>query len=306
MPLKLAVLATDWGRQLHELALLRGVKSTLLTPYVDPTPASTVFARLPQRSPEAGRAWALRHLHAGGKSVQSEGDLTCYENRGAQMALLADHMPRGEKVRTMEAAEEAIETLGLPIVSKAPFGSSSHTVRALHTKDEARAEAAAVLHGGGLGFRGLGVQVGECLWQEFMPHNQFALRVAMVSNRLGWAFKVMNRAHDWRASGSGNCVPLTAEEWATDRYRYAINTATEAARALGSRWCAFDLLWDHRSEHGRWRVVDVTLAWNMSRQLIGGNYDAPVYDLWLYKRDEAQRHGRDQWGILLETLLDPA
>lgn len=303
MPLKLAVLATDWGRQLHEAAHARGVNTILCTPYTDPTPACTAFARLPQRSPDAGRQWALRHIRAGGKSVQSLADLECYENRAAQMSLLADYFPAGEKVRTMEWAEEAIAALGLPIVSKARFGSSSHTVRILMTKAEALAEADQVLNKGGLTFRNLGIQHSECLWQEYLPYNGFALRVAMVTDRLGWAFKVMNRPHDWRASGSGVCVPLTAEEWESPRYRYAINTALEAARAMASRWCAFDMLWDHKAEHGRWRIVDVTLAWNMSRQLLGGNYDAPVYNLHSYKRDELGRQGRDQWNILLDQLM---
>ncbi len=219
------------------------------------------------------------------------------------MELLARWFPRGERPRTMEAAEEAVEALGLPIVSKAPFGSSSATVRALHTKDEAMADARDVF-AGIKEFPHLGIQHGECLWQEFLPGNPYALRVAIVSERLGWAFKVMNRPHDWRASGSGVCVPLTAEEWDTPKYRYAVNIATDAARAMGSRWCAFDLLWDHRAEHGTWRIVDVTMAWNMSRKLVGGNYDAPVYDLWTYKRDERGRTGADQWHILLDSLVD--
>lgn len=307
MPLKLAILATDWGRQLHEVAHSRGVKTVLHTPYTPPTPASTVFARLDQRSPDAGRLWALRHIRAGGKSVQSEWDLALYENRAAQMDHLADFFPRGEKVRTMEWAEEAIDVLGLPIVSKARFGSSSHTVRALATKAEAMEEARKVLSGEGITFRGLGVQHSECLWQEFLPYNQSSLRVAMVTDRLGWAFKVMNRPQDWRASGSGVCIPLAAEDWTTPRIRYAINTATEAARRMGSRWCAFDLLWDHKHEHGRWRIVDVTLAWNMSRKLLGANYDAPVYDLWLYKpythATRGPQFGKDQWDLLIDDLL---
>lgn len=306
MPLKLACLATPWGRHLHEVASARRIKSTLYTPFVDPTPTSTIFARLDQRRPAEGRAWALRHIRQGRPSVQSAADLQLYENRGAQMDMLADFFPRGERPRTMEAAAEAVDSLGLPIVSKAPFGSSSHTVRALHTKAEALAEAAQVF-GAGMPFPKLGTQAGECLWQEYLPFNEYALRVAMITGAptwLGWAFKVMNRPHDWRASGSGVCVPLTPEEWKTPHFAYAMHTAMHAAEVMGSRWCAFDLLWDHKAEHGQWRIVDVTLAWNMSRNLPGANYDAPLYNLCRREPDPRGRHGRDQFDVLLDSLLE--
>lgn len=306
MSLKLAILSTPWGQHLHETAQARGVKSVLHTPYTTPTPASTVFARLPQRSPDAGRLWAMRHIRAGGKSVQSFADLELYECRGRQMDMLADFFPRGEKVRTVEWAEEACQRLGFPIVSKAQFGSSSHTVRALHNKDEAMKEAKLILTGPGLSFPGLGTQHSECLWQEFLPGNGYSLRVARITRDLGWAFKVLNRANDWRASGSGLCVPLTADEWESPRIRYAINTALRAADAMESRWCAFDLLWDTKHEHGRWRIVDVTMAWNMSAKLLGANFDAPVYDLHRYTRDPIARRGRDQWDILISDLQDQA
>lgn len=311
MSLKLAILSTPWGQHLHSVAHARGIKTTLHTPYTKPTPASTVFARVPQRSPDAGRAWALAHIRAGGKSVQSVADLELYENRGRQMDLLADYFPRGEKVRTMEWADEACQSLGFPIVSKASFGSASHTVRALHNKAEAMAEAAKVL-GAGISFPGLGTQHSECLWQEFLPGNSYSLRVAKITDRLGWAFKVMNRPNDWRASGSGICVPLTPEEWESPRIRYAVNTASAAANVMGSRWCAFDLLWDTKHEHGRWRIVDVTLAWNLTKNLLGANYDAPIYDLHRYKPEYKPgvgytgRRGRDQWDVLLDDLLAQA
>ncbi len=303
MPLKLAILNTPWGQHLHAVAQTRGVKSKLYTARQNPTPASTIFARLPQRSPADGRAWALRHIRAGGKSVQSAADVELYENRLEQMRRLEDWFPRGAAVYTTAGAEEAIDALGLPIVSKARFGSASHTVRMLCSKAEAMAEAAKVF-GPGIAFAGLGTQHSECLWQEYLPGNSYSLRVAKITDKLGWAFKVMNRPNDWRASGSGVCVPLTAEEWASPRIRYAINTALAAADVMQSRWCAFDLLWDTKHEHGRWRIVDVTLAWNMSGKLFGANYDAPIYNLHSYDKDPQGRRGCDQWNILLDDLLE--
>jgi hypothetical protein len=306
MSLRLAPLATDWGRELHLVAQTRGINSVLHTPYTPPSPGRTVFARLPQRSPEEARAWALRHVRAGGKSVQSAEDLLCYENRGRQMDVLADFMPHGAKVRTMEAAEEAIDSLmsdGSAIVSKATFGSGSATVRLLKTKDEALAEAKRILHGGGQSFAGgWPVQHGECLWQRFLMGNDYSLRVTRITKQFGWAFKVMNRRGDWRASGSGVCVPLTPAEWALPYHRSAIATALRAADVMDSRWVGFDLLMDRTMD--QWRVVDVTLAWNLRGGLIGASYDAPVYDLHAYVPHPRGLRGASQWNILLDDLLE--
>jgi hypothetical protein len=305
MSLKLAPLATDWGMALHAQALARGINSVLHTPYTPPTPGRTIFCRLPQKSPDASRTWALNHVRNGGKSVQSIEDLLCYENRGRQMDVLRDYFPHGERIRTMEQAEEAVAALGMPIVSKAPFGSGSATVRLLSSPKHALQEARTVLTGGGLKFGGWPTQHGECLWQKFLWGNKYSLRVARITQHLGWAFKVMNRPHDWRASGSGLCVPLSAEEWAMPYHRYAINTALQAAdECMGSRWVGFDLLMDRDME--QWRIVDVTLAWNLKAGLLGANYDAPVYNLHSYEPHPGGYQGRDQWQLLLTDLQEAA
>lgn len=304
MSLKLAPLATDWGTALHAQALARGVNSVLHTPYTTPSPGRTVFARLPQKSPDAARAWALAHIGSGGKSVQSVEDLKCYENRGRQMDVLKDFMPHGERVRTEEQAEDALEALGLPIVSKAPFGSSSKTVRLLCSKESAMDEVRQVLYGPGKQFAGWPTQQGELLWQRFLPANTYSLRVAKITARYGWAFKVMNRPHDWRASGSGLCVPLTSADWELPYFRYAINTALCAADVMQSRWVGYDLLMDRASN--QWRIVDTTLAWNLKPGLLGANYDAPVYDLHKCEPHPRGLRGADQWAILLDDLLGVA
>src|SRR5262245_42830959 len=120
MSLRLACLSTDWGRLLHAEALSRGVTSTLVDSRHTPTPGSTLFARLPQRSPHEALQMALAHIRGGGKCVQSEPILRMYENRRLQMGMMSEFFPPGECVRTVEWAEEAIHILGLPIVSKAP------------------------------------------------------------------------------------------------------------------------------------------------------------------------------------------
>lgn len=311
MPLKLACLSTDWGRALHAAALARGVNSTLIDSRSTPTPASVLFARLPQRDPSQARSMALAHIRAGGKCVHSEHDLLSYENRRYQMDHLEGHFPRGEVVKTMEWAEEAVELLGLPIVSKATYGSSSATVRLLATRDEALNDARAVLTRG-VKFKHLPTQFGECLWQEFLPGNAFALRVTQITAQLGWVFKVMNRAHDWRASGSGHCVPLTPAEMCSQWVRQAVDAHLAVGRRMDSRWLGTDMLLDQRHTGNRpagWRCVDVTLAWSLKPQLVGAHWDAHVLDLYSLEPHRTPKWpngttGANQWQLLLDDLQE--
>jgi hypothetical protein len=114
----------------------------------------------------------------------------------------------------------------------------------------------------------------------------------------------MNRPHDWRASGSGVCVPLTPEELASPKFQGALRTFVRMSdEALASRWCAADLLYD--SILGGWLAVDVTLAWNLSRKLVGANFDAPVINLHTREAHPQGLRGRHQWDILLDDLEAP-
>ncbi len=76
-------------------------------------------------------------------------------------------------------------------------------------KEEALADAKEVLTRG-KAFRGWRNQYGQALWQKFIPGNSHVLRYTQITPRYGWLLKVMNRPNDWRASGSGLCVPVTA------------------------------------------------------------------------------------------------
>lgn len=307
--LKIVVLTSKWAAPLVTAAQLRGHQTMLVDPNhascMDPGTVARLgwilFARVSQQYPEEGRNWALRFLSAGGKCVQSFQDIRCYENRAYQMDLLADYYPRGRRIHGQGPGvlDEAIADLRLPIVSKARFGSSSKTVRLLDTKEAAAAELASIMSTGQR--FGDKLQYGECLWQAMVHGNEFVLRIARVTRRWGWAFKVMNRPHDWRASGSGRCYPLSPEEYGHEKYQRAFNTFLRMAdEKLESNWCAADLLYDQVM--GCWIAVDVTLAWNLSRNLLGGNYDAPVIDLHTREMHPRGLKGRDQWDILLDDL----
>lgn len=303
--LRFATFATDWGIQFATAAQLRGHACRMIPGHgipqgMEPDPAEILFARLPQADPHDARAWALAHIRAGGKCIQSPHDLRCYENRVTQMALLEKWYPPGALILHGDRWEDEMKRLGLPVVSKARFGSSSQTVRALLSREDCRKEVEEVFTAG-KDFRGGRKQYGELLWQQMVHDNAYALRVARISSQWGWVFKVMNRPHDWRASGSGQCVPVTMPElW---DFRFAINTFLDLADfGLESRWCAADLLYDRVLE--RWKVVDVTLAWNLSRNLPGGNYDAPIVNLHTFGTHPKGYRGRDQWACLLDDIED--
>lgn len=303
--LRFATFATDWGIQFATAAQLRGHACRMIVPHgmppsMQPDPTEILFARLPQADPHDARAWALAHIRAGGKCVQSANDVRCYENRALQMSLLEKWYPPGAVILHGDRWEDEMRRLGLPIVSKARFGSSSHTVRALLSREDCRREVEEVFTKG-MTHRGGRVQYGELLWQQMVHDNAFALRIARIGREWGWIFKVHNRPHDWRASGSGQCSPVTSQElW---DYRFAVNTFLEMADSgLGSRWCAADLLYDRVLKI--WRVVDVTLAWNLSRNLAGGNYDAPIISLHNFGPHPKGYRGRDQWACLLEEIED--
>jgi hypothetical protein len=306
MSLKLVTFANNWGAMLAAHAQARGIECHL----TDPTlakfyPGHTLFARLDQKRPEEGRAYALEHIRQGWPCVQSQADLHCYENRAYQFALLDGYYPRTfSAVRTRptkEQVDEAVRSLGLPIVSKARTGSNSATVRALHSRHEVDRELDEVW-GPGISFRSGWQQFQEVFWQAFVHGNSRALRICRVSENWGWMFWVNNRPHDWRASGSGSCKPISAQTFRGDPVlQAAMKTFISMADlVLESRWCAADLLYDKIA--GCWIVVDMTLAWNLSRNLPGANFDAEVFHLRSGDPHPAKFHGRDQFTILLDSL----
>jgi hypothetical protein len=158
-----------------------------------------------------------------------------------------------------------------------------------------------VLQGEGVALRG-GIQRGQVLWQAMVRDNGYALRVARITPTYGWVFRVWNRAHDWRASGSGVCTPVDPlQDNQSAKVQKALSTFLDMANVgLASNWCAADMLYDQPS--GCWLAVDVTLAWNLSRNLVGGNYDAPVINLHTGLPHPKGYRGRDQFECLLDYL----
>lgn len=265
-----------------------------------------VFVRPDQKSPLQAVEWGLRAIREGRKCVQNATDLLSYEDRAYQAIVLGDNMPQTCLVRSKDMARIVLEDgrLGWPIISKAHFGSSSKTVRALRTRAEAEAELERILSPEGLRLPGwYKTQRHEAIWQRFLPGNEGIIRLCKITPRYGFAFNVFNRPGDWRASGSGRCLPIdpgNIREYEVERFHSCVEAGRWIFNRMQSNWCGLDMMRDPRT--ARWVTVDVTLAWVLSGDMPGSAWDAPIFDLETFRPHPKGYKGRDQWTVLLDHL----
>lgn len=307
MSRKIVANASKWGTALATAA--RSLGWTAMTQEnLDMLPPAgyLVFVRPDQKDPRPAVEWGLRAIREGFHSVQNASDLLAYEDRAYQSILLGNSMPETVLVRSKDMARIVLEDarLGWPIVSKAPFGSSSKTVRALRSRPEAEAELELILSKDGLRKPGwYKTQRHEAIWQRFIPGNDGIIRVCKITPRYGFAFNVLNRPGDWRASGSGRCVPIDPQrirEYDVDRLHSCVEASRWIFNRMQSNWCGLDMMRDPRT--ARWVTVDVTLAWVLSSDMPGSAWDAPIFDLETLRPHPKGYKGRDQWAVLLEHL----
>jgi len=82
---------------------------------------------------------------------------------------------------------------------------------------------------------------GYAYFQEFLPGNDHDTRITIIGNR-AFGFRRWNRPGDFRASGSGRI------EWNPQLVDpRQVHVAFDAARRLGTRCCAMDMLWRGQS-----------------------------------------------------------
>jgi hypothetical protein len=100
--------------------------------------------------------------------------------------------------------------------------------------------------------RSMSRQRGYVYFQEFLPDNPFDTRVTVIGERV-FGFRRMNRAGDFRASGSGRV--LYEPDEIDPR---ALKIGLEVARRLGSRSLALDFL---RDTEGRPRITELSYCY---------------------------------------------
>lgn len=106
-------------------------------------------------------------------------------------------------------------------------------------------------------------EIGYVYFQDFMPNNDFDIRVLIIGNR-AVAVKRMNRENDFRASGSGKIIP--DKKHIDNEF---IKIAFEINHVLKMQSVTFDFLRDSNM-----RIVLSEISYNCG---LNSNYDYPGY-----------------------------
>ena len=188
--------------------------------------------------------------------IQDAAQVEVYENKSEQFRRWGRFMPETWRFTDLEAALAFLPHAPYPLVSKADVGASSVNVRIL--QDRAQAEAhlrdlfgpgVSVHHGAPCP---LTLQKGYALLQRFIPH-----KVTWRVNAIGNARAIFQRYcyADKPVAETGNVEPvMRLAPLHEDLLRYA----NEVLIAIGSKWCALDIL---RDTDGTWKLLETSLAW---------------------------------------------
>jgi glutathione synthase/RimK-type ligase-like ATP-grasp enzyme len=190
-----------------------------------------------------------------------------FESKVAQSYLLAEYdVPRPRTVVSfeMEDAATAATSLGIPVVAKGSFGASSENVMLLRTQaeldhylerefaqqlwNESKSTAGSAFKaiasnppsrwlGEKVRRRVMGAErLGYVYLQEFIPDNDSDIRISVAGRRATGCRRV-NRAHDFRASGSGQII--RGHDLPLD----AIALCMQTRERIGADSLAFDVLY---------------------------------------------------------------
>lgn len=188
--------------------------------------------------------------------IQDRAQVEVYEDKSEQFMQWGDWMPDTWRFVFESDAQAFVAQADYPLVSKANEGASSVNVRILKDKAEAQQHIAQLF--------GAGIEVnhgancpntkqrGYALLQRFIPHTT-TWRV----NAIGDARAVFKRYcyKDRPVAQTGNVDP-TYEM--SDELESLLEYADRVFAAIGSKWCALDILKD---VDGSWKLLETSLAW---------------------------------------------
>jgi hypothetical protein len=187
--------------------------------------------------------------------IQDRAQVEVYEDKSEQFRRWGEWMPDTWRFTHKDVALTFLDSATYPLVSKADVGASSVNVRILENKAQA-AEHIERLFGEGIKVNHgaacpLTKQKGYALLQRFIPHN-----VTYRVNAIGDCRAVFFRYcyPDRPVAQTGNVEPafeMTAEVESLLEY------ANLVFSAIGSKWCALDILKDG----DEWRLIETSLAW---------------------------------------------
>lgn len=246
-----------WGRSLAETARRRGWEARIVAREADLEPGGFGFIRLHPSPDRLERDRRLAEAMARRLAmVQDAAQIEVYEDKLAQARRWGAWMPETWIFDSEAQALMFAEKAGLPLISKAAQGASSHNVRLLETRHDLRAHIWQAF-GPGIPLRlyqgRRGLQKGYVLLQRFVPH-EVTYRVNAVGRQRAVFFR---RCFPHRPMAqTGNVSPAYGpEEAPAGLLDFAESFFQEAA----TRWCALDIL--HDKEAATWRLLETSLAW---------------------------------------------
>lgn len=196
-----------------------------------------------------------RMVEAGLTMIQDSKQVLCYEDKSMQFRRWFDLMPETWLHTDADAAMGFLDFAPFPLVSKANEGASSTNVRILKDKDEAQKHIAQLFGAGIWVHHGANCpqtrQKGYALLQRFIPHD-ITYRVNVVGNVRAVFFR--RNYPDRPVAQTGN---TTAAYEMTPELESLLEYADRVADALGTKWCALDILKDGDG----WKFIESSLAW---------------------------------------------
>lgn len=249
----------SWGREVETAALKRGHQAKRFVRAERVGGEGYLFARRRQFPPlydeDELRLGSLWHSRKYLQFVQDRAQWTCYEDKILQFALYRDWMPATQVFSAESEANEALNRLTFPLVSKASVGSSSVNVRIL--TDRAAAELEINLaFGQGLPIRRGpfdALQLGYVLWQEFIPH-EVTWRVTAVGNQR----HVYKRfCYPDKPVAAPAKVVATEPAPMSEEVESLLEFSNRFFAFADTKWCAIDVL---KAPSG-WRLLETSLAW---------------------------------------------
>lgn len=246
-----------------------------------------------QREVSRGIVEALYRRHV--VTLPTHPEMLWYDDKVAQFDALRAWMPDTHVLKGARADAEALlddidsyRLGGYPFVSKAAEGASSANVRLIRSRAEAERELDKAF-GPGIELSYGRFQRGYVYWQRLVPDNPCDYRVCVVGPYL-YGLVRRNRPDSFTASGSGDHYALTL---ADERERRAAELCIEIAQSIGTRWMAFDVVYD---ETGRPLVLEMSSAWTMKSYR-----HCPMFDFDMKKADLT---GASSFRVALDVLRE--
>lgn len=225
--------------------------------FADAKPGDIGFLRCHAdwRQLPANREDYSRMVEAGLLMVQDAEQVRLYEDKSGQFLSWGHLMPDTWLFGDHGMALSFLDHAPFPLVSKADVGASSTNVRILYTKAEAQKHIAQLFGDGILVHHGANCpqtrQKGYALLQRFIPHT-ITYRVNVVGNVRAVFFR--RNYPDRPVAQTGN---TTAAYEMTPELESLLEYADRVAGALGTKWCALDILKDGDG----WKFIESSLAW---------------------------------------------